>query len=250
MSFALETGSDKHCADPSRRLRLRLDGAKATKGSRKMTRGPKTLGLCLLAALALSAVLAGSASARFESEAAETTVTRSANSTQTFAYQAEGIKVECKLIEGTGTIKGTASTEFEMATELKECSTILGPVDFEFNGCKYLFTAPKASTNLTLHILCPTGKRITTTVTDASKNSICTLHYGSQTPGGTITGSNVGTGTTREISIAMAMTGIVSERTGSALCGPVTSSTGVYSGSITWTGEKVGTKTHVGIFMD
>jgi hypothetical protein len=215
-----------------------------------MIRRLKTLGLCLPAVRALSAVVAGSASAQFESEGTATTVTRSVNNVQSFQYQAEGMKVECKIVEGTGTIKGTATTEFEWAPEYKECSTALGPIDVNFNGCSYQFTAPVALRSLTLHIICPAGKRITTTVTDGSGNSICTLNVGPQTPGGTITGSNVGTGTTREIKVSLATTGIVTERTGSTLCGPATSSTGTYSGDVTFTGRNPTTGAHVGIFLE
>jgi hypothetical protein len=124
-----------------------------------MIRRLKTLGLCLPAVLALSAVVAGSASAQFESEGTATTVTRSVNNVQSFQYQAEGMKVECKIVEGTGTIKGTATTEFEWAPEYKECSTVLGPADVEFNGCSYLFTAAEGSTSVTQHLLCPAGSR-------------------------------------------------------------------------------------------
>jgi hypothetical protein len=216
----------------------------------KMSRRLKILGLCLLAISAVSAVLAGGASAQFESESAETTTTRSANSVQSFQYQESGIKAECKFIEATGTIKGKATTEFEMAPQYKECSSILGPVHFELNGCKDLFTASILSLSISEHFVCPAGKKFTITITDGSGSSICTLHVGSQTWGGSLLGSNVGGGTTREIKVTRASTGIVGERTGSALCGPATSTTGTFSGNFTLTGENPATKAHIGIFMD
>jgi hypothetical protein len=215
-----------------------------------MIRNIKALSLALVAVFALSAVVAGSASAAFRSEAASTQVTRSANNASVFQYQSSGIKVECKLVEGTGSFTGTTSTEFVTAPEYSGCSTVLGPADVKFNGCTYRFTSAVGSTAITVHIECPAGKQIEVTVTDGSETSICTLDIRSQTPGGIITGSNVGSGTTRETKIASASTGIVAERTGSSLCGPLTSSTGTYSGEITGTGENPTTKAHVGIFMD
>jgi hypothetical protein len=211
----------------------------------------KALTLAIGAMAAVGAFAAGPASARFESEATQTTLTTSANNTQVFQYQAEGIKLTCTTVTSTGTFNGTATTEATFVPEkYGGCSTILGPAHVHDNGCVFLRTVALGSTAATTHLTCSGTNKVEYTITDNSGNRLCTVKTGSQTPGGTSTGSNTGSGTTREVVITSAMTGITATREGSALCGPASSTTGTYSGSITYTGENPLTKAHVGIFMD
>lgn len=202
------------------------------------------------AVLAFSAFFAGSALAQFESENSSTTVTRSANGPKVFTYSAAGVKVTCTTVGGSGTISGKASTDFTFSPIYSGCThTLSGSATFNFNGCSFTYTSAAKSTAMTDDFVCPAEKEITITINDSSGSLICTLHIpGGQTPKGTITGSNSGAGATREIKVVTAMTGIIGRRTGSALCGPATSTTGTSTGEIVFTGEVAGV--HTGIFMD
>ncbi|HEX5593648.1 MAG TPA: hypothetical protein VFX35_09920 [Solirubrobacterales bacterium] len=207
--------------------------------------------LALAAMLALGAVVVASASAQFEAESVPVRVTRSANNTQEFTYN-EGITVKCTTVGGSGEETVTPNTDTRFNPTYTGCTVpaIGGKAIVNMTGCGYTFTSAAKSTSMTTHIVCPEGKVIDITVYDIFENDVCTLTIGAQTPAGTITGSNIGAGTTREVKIASNLSGIVGTRDGSSLCGPATSTTGTYKGEVTTTGENPITNAHIGIFLD
>lgn len=220
-----------------------------------MTRNFKALGLALVASLALGAVVASSASAAFEAESTPVRVTRSANNTQVFTYQEEGAQVQCSTVGGSGEQTTSPTTDFRFNPTYSGCTVPgIGTAVVSMNGCGYTFTANTGSTNLNAasfqtHLVCPEGATITITISSIF-GDVCTLHLGSQTTSGTITGSNVGSGTTREVKVTSNVTGVSGTRTGSSLCGPTSSTTGTYTGEVTTTGENPSTNAHIGIFLD
>lgn len=216
-----------------------------------MTRIVKVLGIVPVVVLALSVVAVSGVFAQFESESAPVQITRSSNTTQVYKYTSSGPTMECKTVVAEGTMSSSPATEIKLSPALSECvSSLGGPIDIFSNGCTWIITLPAKSTNATEHWQCPFGKEVETTFTDNAKNSICTIFHKGQTPSGTITGSNVGSGATREIKLSFALTGIVSRRVGSVLCGPAESTTGTYSGEITFKGENPLTHAQIGIFLD
>lgn len=215
-----------------------------------MIRNLKGLGLCLVAVLALGAVLASSASARFEGEGAGTiTLTRSANTNQVFTVTAGGLAVTCTTVGGEGSGTGGITEDVTFAPTYSGCTHPAGTAHVSMNGCKYTFTSAAGTTNSTVHITgCNAGKKIVITVTSFGF-SVCTYEIGEQTPAGTVENTNLGSGTTREVQVHSKVTGIVSTRTqgSEGICGPESSTTGTYSGSVTVTGEDPTTKAHRGI---
>ncbi|HEX5593650.1 MAG TPA: hypothetical protein VFX35_09930 [Solirubrobacterales bacterium] len=213
----------------------------------------KAFSLALVSMLALGAVVAASASAQFEAESVPVRATRSANTTQAFTYNTgDGITVQCTTVGGSGEQTVTPSTDFRFNPTYTGCTVpaINGKAEVNMTGCGYTFTSAAKATSMTTHIVCPEGKSIDITIFDSFGSHLCTLNVGPQTPAGTITGSNLGSGTTREVKIASNLSGIVGTRTGSSFCGPATSITGCYKGEVTTTGENPTTNAHIGIFLD
>ncbi|HEX5593649.1 MAG TPA: hypothetical protein VFX35_09925 [Solirubrobacterales bacterium] len=216
-----------------------------------MIRNFKAFGLALGAMLVMGVVVAASASAQFEAETVPVKVTRSANNTQEYTYN-EGITVKCTTVGGSGEQTVTPSTDFRFNPTYTGCTVpaIGGTAIVNLTGCGYTFTSAAKSTSMTTHIVCPEGKLIHITVYDVFGTDLCTLYVGPQTPAGTITGSNLGAGTTREVKIASSLSAITGTRSGSSLCGPEHSTTGTYKGEVTVTGENPTTNAHIGIFLD
>ncbi|HWN72644.1 MAG TPA: hypothetical protein VNN15_02420 [Solirubrobacterales bacterium] len=207
-----------------------------------MNRTLKVLGLALTSVLVFSAVVAASASATttFTAES-PATLTVSANETQVFSYTAGGAQVKCTGVSADETaISGTSATEITVHPTFTGCigpGGITGHTTYN-GGCDLLFTVSGQ-----VHI-CPNGGSITMVVT-----GLCTYHLGPQTVS-TVTYDNIGSGTTREIKLTPSVTGISATNTNPGfLCGPESSTTGTYSGSLTITGEN-GAGQHIGLSTD
>ena len=228
-----------------------------TKEGFKMIRNLKILGLALVAMLAFGAMVASAASASFHAEQKEVqlTVTPGSLQTQKFQYVSGGITVECNSLTVESTFVGTehdegpptawTGTDITAIPHYGNCEPILGnAVTVDTNSCYYTFTLAAGSTSGTAHIKCNTANDgFTITI-----GSLCTIKVGPQEVG-PISYSNVGSGTTREVTIHPTVTGIQGSRTGSILCGAASSTSGTYKGDLTVTGEKPGTETHVGVWV-
>jgi hypothetical protein len=214
-----------------------------------MTRNLKVLGLALFAVMALGAAVAGSASAAFTSESVPVTVTPTIESTQVFQYEAEGLKVSCSTVGGDSTSSASPVTSVTASVSYSNCSTPIGSATVSTSNCDYRFTSSTGSTAISTDIICSTGG-ISVTVKGFFGEDLCTLTVSPQTTTGT-SGTNVGAGTTREITLDNNVKNIAGARSfGGSICGAATSSTGTYSGNVVFTGENPTSKVHIGIDMD
>jgi hypothetical protein len=212
-----------------------------------MSRNLKALGLALLAAFALSAVMASAASAHTPAtftSGSDWTVLH-AKSDVTNIFKEGSIEVECQSVgvhgsvgtdEATITVEPTygVTTDTTGATECK----IKTPSEFDAqvhtNGCHYLFTAGNA-TDGSVHVECPTGKSIEVTADILGKWRPC-IDIGTQTPGvPTVTYTNetevTGGKNVWDVTVKAEAKEITYTKTG--LCGSGVFTKAEYNGSVT-----------------
>jgi hypothetical protein len=205
----------------------------------------KILSLSLCGAALASSLLISTAAAQVEVESSPVSVTFSSNTMQKFAPTAGGTAVECTTVHNDTTdwfggwvYEHTTPTYFG-------CENFLGAAtSFSTNGCGYWYNLAKGSTKGTTDIECPAGKSM-----EIKVGSICTYTIGTQTGLGSVSFSNVGSGSTREIALSTNVTGLTSTRTTNDFFCPAAGSTGTFTGNLTMTGESAGGN-HIGIFVD
>jgi hypothetical protein len=219
-----------------------------------MSRNIKVLGLALVAMLAMSAVVASAASATafsFKAEKVPTQLTgKQHNGNDIFTTDAG--KVECTEATYAGEQKVTPTNEVLVTPTYSGCTAFgFANTPIDVNGCQYRFTTvTKESGNFegSADIVCPAGKVIEVTAFG------CTVTIGSQTGLKKVTYTNVGAGTTREVTVDVNLTGIVYvEDPGffnTCANNKVTTSNGTYVGAGLVTGENPTTKAHQGIFVE
>jgi len=215
----------------------------------------KILGITLVATLALSAGVASVASAtgfKFLSEKPSTILVGKQHGVNTDVLETNGGLVTCNELTYSGAHSGMEATELELSPKWSNCSAfgfISVPIDSE--GCKYRFTTgAKEGSNFegSTDITCPEGKRIDITAPG------CNVTIPTQTPtGGKITYTNLSSGSTREITIDVALTGIhyiEDEISGLPNCtsAGVTTTNGTYTGALLLTGESE--NAHVGLWVE
>jgi hypothetical protein len=155
----------------------------------------KMLGLCILATVAVSAVVVANAAAtaggHFVSNRALTTLEVIETSSDTLEFFAGPTKgIPCENATYHGWFAGTTVTAFTLTPEYKECLTTggkVGGVTITTHGCAFEFTvrADPENKHNTLHIKCPSGKKITIVDTEAGGGS-CTTEVGPQTVEGVV----------------------------------------------------------------
>jgi len=214
-----------------------------------MTRYLKVLGLTLVAAFAMSAVVASAASAanfNFHSEGTSTVLTGTQHAGSD-VFKTDGGTVSCSSATYTGSQTGSTAESVEVTPTYSGC-TAFGfiNVPIHVNGCKYKFATSETKYQGAVHIICAT-KPIEIT------SPGCTVTVGTGTPGGKATYTNVGSGTTREVTVDVALTGInyVEDNNGGGCVGPTgtTKTNGTYSGAALVTGE-TSKKAHLGIWVE
>jgi hypothetical protein len=139
-----------------------------------------------------------SSPAEFKTESNPTELTGSQEGSDVFTLQ--GGTATCTKVTYEGAMTGTETEEFEVEPTYSGCTAFgFVNVPIHANGCKFKFTA-----NQTMHIVCPTGKAFEVTAPG------CTNTIGSQTPTGpnTIEYTNIGSGSTMEVTIDMSLTGL------------------------------------------
>lgn len=217
-----------------------------------MTRNLKILGVALAAAFATSAVMASAAMAEFpfefHSEATTTTLTGKQHAGND-KFKTDGGTVECNNATYAGSQAGLTTKEASVTPTYSGCTAFFFiNVPIDVNGCQYKFTTKtKVGTSFegTTHIVCG-AKPIEITAT-----SKCTITVGSQTVGGgTVTYTNVGTGTTREITVDVALSSIhyVEDGSGTGCPNGTTKTNGTYNGSALVTGA-TSKGAHIGIWV-
>lgn len=208
-----------------------------------MKRNLKSVGLTLVAILAVSGMAASSAQAQGKfTWAAGTTklVTRQnlgVNPETGFQqWQTTNGNIQCEEVEEEAPVTGTEATEitaenihYQNAGKVDQCTGPGGTAPkIEFNGCDYLYTLGQTigetgmETTGQTHIKCPTGKQITFT------SALCQFHIPAQSPGGHIIYHTV-TGAPNDVTKQFTLTGIIYQGTGICTSG----TNGTYSGNYT-----------------
>jgi hypothetical protein len=219
-----------------------------------MTHNLKALGLALLAAFAMSAVAASSASAvkEFHSDIEKTvlTGTDTPGTQSQFTTPHNTIKCTTNLYEGTATAKTVK--EITVTHTVTGCSENNGfTVHVNFNGCHYKFTleegifnTPGGTTHTRgpIHIVCPVGKEIELLVT-VPIFADCLIKIPAQTPTKpTVDYTNQGAGTTQDVEVVSTVEGITYTEEGSTCPTGGTHNDATFDANVTvkgftWTGD-------------
>jgi len=208
-----------------------------------MTRYLKTLGLALVAALALTAVVASAASAaaQFHSEAENTTVEATQTSNHVFTTPAG--KVTCKEMTATGTQAKKTDISITLVPVYKLCTTatIFGTinvnVDFATGKCEYTFTSETGE----VHIFCTNPGGVITIEGPGCKITVPpqTVKKAVYTNAATVP---------KHITVTPEVSGIKSTATGAFCSSTGESTTGTYTGTATAKGFSGGKQ--VGIWWE
>jgi len=216
-----------------------------------MIRNLKFLGIALVAALAMSSVFAAAASADVitSESASSTTITGKQGGTDTF--KVDGGEVKCTTVTYTGSFSSGASSA--LLTPTYSGCTFAGLAStIDMNGCQYRGNIQAgSSTGATVDIVCTGSNEITVTAPSVGTKK-CILHIPAQTGLTSATGTNIGSGTTREGTGDININNIkYSQTAGTAEtgnCATADNTTGgTYTGTAVFTGSVSGT--HVGIFL-
>ena len=235
-------------------------GLRASQASKERThlmiRNLKFLGMALVAALAMSAVVASLASAdEFKSEAENVALTGSQEKhleggvEKNDRFTTDGGTVECTTADYTGTQAAKSTSSVTLTPVYSGCTFAGLSADVDMNSCDYRFTIGAATTG-EVHLECTTaGDEITVTV-GPTATPRCIIHVPPQTIGG-ITYSNTGTTTTREITASINTATLHYSQTagtGSGACATADNTTnGSYIGAAKVTGF-IGSS-HFGLFV-
>ena len=208
----------------------------------------KALGLALAAVLAMSIGGASLASAaELHSESAPVVITGTQEGAG--AYDVQFGQVACTTVDLDATTPAGATTDttITLVPTIDGCIFAGVGATVDTNGCHFLLHIASAST-ATVTIECPVGQEIT--ITGGNK---CTIHASSQNAG-TITLTNIGTGSTREVTAHLgglnAFTYAQTKGTAAVgACTTLTTSSGKLTGSATFTGETHPGGVHTGLFV-
>ena len=195
-----------------------------------MTRKFKILGLALTAVVAatvLSATNASAAGESFHSESEKTILTGTSESNQ--AVTASGFSVECTDAVYVGTLVGRSTKTTTLHPAYTGCTSSLGNAPIDTTGCNYVFGSETTGTgHLPASIDCTAGSAIKVTAPG------CTLSFGTQTGGGGVVVTNMGSGTTADVTYHTTFSGTFS-KSGFG-CFVISGTTATYTGPITLKG--------------
>jgi hypothetical protein len=211
-------------------------------------RNIKILGLALVAMFAMSAMVAATASADdFNAESYTATLAGTKDGEDLFTTTAGTVK--CTTPTYAATI--TAKTKTISATPSYTGCTGFGfPAEVITTGCTYVFTVNGGtSTEGKVDVEC--GSNEITVVAKSGATVKCTVHVKTQTDlTGTVKYTNVGVGTTREVTLEANLGGIDYTHTagsGIGACVSGSATNGTLTGKGFVTGSKAGA--HVGVFL-
>ena len=208
-----------------------------------MIRNLKVIGVVMAAFVAMSALSASSAFAEPEFHCEEVHCLGKAVQESDQVFTTKFGVVTCKKVAGDFTVFGTdgsgnqtvASTTMEItATDItySECTTttIFGKINVtvDFKGCDYLFT----TSTQPVHLVCGAGSGPITisgpgcTITVPGGQTLSEVHY-----------TNIGEGTTREITVNATVKNITAEAAGAFCSATGHTAVGEYTGNIKVTGE-------------
>ncbi len=204
-----------------------------------MTRGKILILLAMsTCAMALSAV---PASAFFKASSGKYPVTISVvkNATQKFEIATSSLITECTSVSAVSVLRGEGS-QLTAAPSYSGCSAKLngsgfGGVVVHPNGCIYNFHQAKGATTGTVSIEC---KGTNTIEFEAALG--CILKVGNNSNLGTLTYTNIGSGTTEEVEIKPVVININFTSSGCAGLVPTSGTNAKYEGPITVMGLVAG----------
>jgi hypothetical protein len=219
-----------------------------------MTRMFKILGFAALELLAIGGLSVAAASgAEFHSQSEKTVTTAEQDATegrQTLALAGSTYSCNESRFEATTTTKATTALTFKpllttsgQGTGWSSCTFFGVPVTWNMHSCDFVFN----STNL-IDIECGAGAENYISYKAIIFGASCEVRVTTQTGLSKATYTNIGSGTTAEVTVAISVSGLRYDAIGS-LCNPAGfgQTNGAYSGKTTWTGEVDGTTTHTGI---
>jgi hypothetical protein len=225
-----------------------------------MTRNLKVLGLALVAAFAMSALVASAASAtawQFHSNTDNPVLTGSQEGTDVFTTDSGTVR--CSEANYTGSATGTTNSTIEVAPTYEGCKLLfIINVTVDPNGCKYLFhaetTTNTGGTPAVIHyegsvdIVCTGGNVIVVTAPG------CDITVPAQTGLKTVTFTNLGSGHTQEVTVDVNISNTITyieHQTPGETCensGTPHTTNGSYTGQALVTGEDA-SKNHIGIWV-
>ncbi len=227
-----------------------------------MARCLQISGLCLVLVLVGSVIGTSSAAAwQFHSEIAPLKVTGSIDSGAD-VFELDAGTVSCSTVSYTGTVGNLTATTWMLSPSYSGCIAFgFANTVISMNGCEYLLHAEATEGGInkgSMDIACPSGKEVTIVVSSFGTTK-CTIHIPPQTGLRTLRFTNIGTGTTREITVDLNISGAAgggglkysqTAGTGFGACSNATNtSLGSYNGLASLTGEAdFGTEGHVGIY--
>jgi hypothetical protein len=214
----------------------------------------KNAGIALVALVAMSIVVPSLAAAReFTADSYPATLRETGHSGET----AEQItttagNIACKVTAHHGTLSGPA-TAITMRPSFSECTAFGFPATVDVNECNYVLNVQAGASEIgDLDISCPSGKTITVTAISAGTVK-CTVHIAAQSDiSGTVKYTNVGSGSTEEITTAKELSGLDyshTKGTGLGACTAGSATNGTLSGKSLLTARNEVTLIHVGLFM-
>jgi hypothetical protein len=185
-----------------------------------MNRKLKALGALLSAALMVGAIAVVSAPAEtgghFTTNIHHVSITGSQVEVNKLNDPSLG-SVECEKAEFHTTIASPDTTVTQVTVEPTygpHCTNGSRVVHVDMNGCNYVFTVNKkpATSDNTVHLVCPVGQSVTLTVT-SSGTLACVIHLKPQTPKGGVTFTTGGSGETHDLLVDVTVSGIHITRT-------------------------------------
>lgn len=212
----------------------------------------RRLGLSLLAALAMCAVTAVTASAEpflFASEASHTSLAGETVGTETFTVDAGS--ATCSGTKYTGTADEELVGEVALAPTYKECTADpLGTAHVAMNGCYFVFfpvTAEGSNHEVEAAIECP-GSNVAKVTVTALGVTKCTIDFGPQTGLKKVTVAE--TGSPGSIQATVELSGISYTQTagtGLGACTNTSKSNGVYKATVVINGFNGETQVGLGL---
>lgn len=169
----------------------------------------------------------------FRSEASHTTVTGVQTTASKTTFGILLGSVECSGLILDGTMSASKIAEITVKPTYTGCAGSGREVTTHTHGCAYVMTGAEDGLSGLVHIECPEGKAIETTIDKFPEG--CTLTIGAQTAGGVVDYKEEGSGSGRDLLLSWTLEGLAYERDGCEVGGK--GNNGTMSGSITLSGE-------------